>query len=78
MAVLCIVLATVFYGANWSGFNCNSLDIAPHFAGVIYAISNTVSTTPGIRGWICQLLDRIQTRQTIGHCAEPTELLSPA
>ena len=47
VAITFIVLAMVFFGANWSGYNCNNLDIAPNFAGVLYSITNTFATVPG-------------------------------
>ena len=36
-----------FFGANWSGYNCNNLDIAASYAGVLYSITNTFATIPG-------------------------------
>ncbi|XP_063710306.1 sialin-like isoform X2 [Symsagittifera roscoffensis] len=57
LAVCFIVIAMFFFGANWSGFNCNNLDIAPNLAGVLFAITNTFATIPGfvaplVVGWI--------------------------
>ena len=47
LAVSSIVVAMFFFGANFSGYNCNNLDIAPAFAGVVFGITNTVATIPG-------------------------------
>jgi len=47
IAVTFIVIAMFFFGANWSGYNCNNLDIAPNYAGVLFSMTNTVATIPG-------------------------------
>ena len=47
LAVFFISVGLLFYGMNFSGFYCNSIDIAPQFAGVLFGITNTFSTTTG-------------------------------
>lgn len=49
-AVTCMVLAVSFHGLNYSSYGPNMLDIAPKYAGVIFGISNTFGTIPGIVG----------------------------
>jgi hypothetical protein len=46
-----VTLLTISVGVNgccYSGFNANALDISPTFAGVLFSISNTIATIPGI------------------------------
>lgn len=45
--VVFMILATMFYGAMFSGVFSNHVDIASNFAGVLMGISNTVATIPG-------------------------------
>jgi ACS family sodium-dependent inorganic phosphate cotransporter len=47
-------------GLCWSGFASNHLDIAPRHADVLFSISNTAGTLPGIigvaaTGWLLDL-----------------------
>lgn len=48
VAVLVISLAMALCAANSAGHLSNHADIAPHHAGVTFAISNTIATIPGI------------------------------
>ncbi|XP_076063253.1 sialin-like isoform X2 [Oratosquilla oratoria] len=48
LAVVLLTIGTMFYGAMYSGFLSNHIDIAPSFAGTLMGISNTVATIPGI------------------------------
>jgi len=50
LAIVLLVGATGFCGANFSGFNCNHLDIAPQYAGILLGITNCVATIPGFAG----------------------------
>ena len=59
LAVSFIVIAMFFFGANFSSYNCNNLDIAPNYAGVLFSITNTAATVPGfvapvVVNWITQ------------------------
>lgn len=49
-AVSAMCLATGFLGFSQAGFAPNCLDIAPRHAEVVYGISNTVATLPGLFG----------------------------
>ena len=62
-AVLLMCCATGAFGCSLAGFAPNGFDIAPKYADVIWGISNTVGTLPGIfgvfiTGW---LVDRTGT-----------------
>ena len=46
-AILFLAVGMLFFGAAGSGFYCNNLDLAPQFAGIIYAISNFFATLSG-------------------------------
>ena len=46
-AVLCIVLSLFTFGPTYSGYHCNNLDLSPTYAGILFAISNTIGTTTG-------------------------------
>ncbi len=48
LLTLCIALGA--QGLCWAGFASNHLDIAPRHADVLYALSNTAGTLPGIAG----------------------------
>ena len=50
LAIILLVGATGFNGANFSGFNCNHLDIAPQYAGILLGITNCFATIPGFAG----------------------------
>jgi len=47
-AVAVLSLAVGFCGFQYPGYMVNHVDIAPPFAGVLFGISNTVATIPGI------------------------------
>ena len=47
LAVALIVIAMFFFGASFSANMCNSLDLSPQYAGVIFGIINTFGTIPG-------------------------------
>ena len=48
--VVFLSLAIGSVGFATSGYDCNHLDIAPHYAGVLMGITNTAATIPGILG----------------------------
>lgn len=47
-AVFIAGLAVTSIGAMFSGFLSNHIDLAPNFAGILMAFTNTVATIPGI------------------------------
>jgi ACS family sodium-dependent inorganic phosphate cotransporter len=52
-AVTAVILITIALGLgsfSFAGFASNHLDISPKHAGVIFGISNTAATIPGIVG----------------------------
>ena len=49
-AVFFLTIAVGSLGLVLSGFNCNHLDIAPRYGGVLMGISNMVAIIPGIAG----------------------------
>jgi len=49
-AVALLCGATFTLGFAWSGFAPNSLDLSPRHAAVIFGVSNTFATIPGIVG----------------------------
>lgn len=49
-AVLFLTIAVGSLGLALSGFNCNHLDIAPRYGGVLMGLSNMMATIPGIVG----------------------------
>lgn len=52
-ALSAVVLLTIGLGLasfSFAGMGCNHLDISPRHAGVIFGISNTAATVPGIIG----------------------------
>lgn len=50
LALALVCAATGALGFTWSGFAPNCLDLAPQYASVLYAVSNTFATIPGIAG----------------------------
>jgi ACS family sodium-dependent inorganic phosphate cotransporter len=46
--VLCAALGLASFG--FAGFASNHLDIAPRFADILFGLSNTAATVPGIVG----------------------------
>ncbi|XP_068184114.1 sialin-like [Antennarius striatus] len=50
LAVALLTISTSLGGANSAGFLINQLDIAPSYAGILMAITNTFSTIPGMVG----------------------------
>ncbi|XP_075239454.1 sialin-like [Convolutriloba macropyga] len=48
LVVSLISIAMFFFGFHFVGSTCNNLDIAPYFAGTVYAIANTFGTVSGI------------------------------
>ncbi|XP_076472601.1 sialin-like [Babylonia areolata] len=48
LAVVLLAVAVGFEGLCYSGYMVNHIDFAPRYAGVIYGITNTVSTIPGV------------------------------
>lgn len=49
-AVILLTLAMALASFSFAGFATNHLDIAPRHAGIIFGISNTAGTIPGIVG----------------------------
>lgn len=48
VVVALLTAAVGFSGAGCAGYGSNHLDIAPHLAGLLLGISNTLATIPGI------------------------------
>lgn len=48
LAVLCVTLSMSLSACNSAGHLSNHADIAPNFAGITFAISNTMATIPGV------------------------------
>ncbi|KAI0235353.1 Sialin [Lamellibrachia satsuma] len=48
LGVVLLATAVGFSGFQYSGFLINHVDIAPPFAGLLFGISNTAATLPGI------------------------------
>ncbi|XP_060589473.1 uncharacterized transporter slc-17.2-like [Ruditapes philippinarum] len=48
LAVGLLSLAVMFTGVSRSGYGVNHVDLAPKFAGVLYGITNTFATIPGM------------------------------
>ncbi|GAB0100067.1 hypothetical protein DMENIID0001_160500 [Sergentomyia squamirostris] len=46
--ITCVTIAVGFNAFALSGFPVNPLDLAPNYASIIWGISNTISTIPGI------------------------------
>jgi MFS family permease len=47
-AVALLTLAVSVSGINGSGFGANVLDICPRYSGILFSLSNTLATIPGI------------------------------
>lgn len=47
-AVALVTLAVATSGLAYSGYNSNMLDVCPRYAGVLFSVSNTIATSPGI------------------------------
>ncbi|RUS83811.1 hypothetical protein EGW08_008423 [Elysia chlorotica] len=47
-AVGMLCLCTILLSANRAGYLSNHLDLAPSYAGILYGITNTVATVPGM------------------------------
>lgn len=43
-----MTIAIVTSGAVYCGYFINHIDIAPNYAGILMAVTNTVATVPGI------------------------------
>eukprot|EP00795_Rhopilema_esculentum_P016415 gene16415-7820_t len=50
LALFALVMAVGFDGLAYSGFIINHLDIAPRYASLLFGMSNTFATIPGIVG----------------------------
>ncbi|XP_025090947.1 sialin-like isoform X2 [Pomacea canaliculata] len=50
LSVVLLTLAVGLSGFCIAGFNCNHLDIAPKYAGILMGITNTFATIPGFVG----------------------------
>ena len=50
IAIILLTLGVGCGGLSLAGFNINHLDIAPRYAGVLMALTNTAGTLPGIVG----------------------------
>ncbi|XP_059138758.1 sialin-like [Physella acuta] len=48
IAVALLCLCTSFMGLNRSGYCANHLDLAPSYAGILFGITNTIATVPGM------------------------------
>ncbi|CAG5136811.1 unnamed protein product, partial [Candidula unifasciata] len=48
LAVALLCLCTIFMSFNRAGYNVNHLDLAPSYAGVLFGITNTAATIPGM------------------------------
>ncbi|KAK7093970.1 hypothetical protein V1264_007649 [Littorina saxatilis] len=48
LAVFVICLCLAFMGFNRSGYTVNHIDLAPRHAGVLFGITNTAATIPGM------------------------------
>ncbi|XP_077989953.1 vesicular glutamate transporter 1-like [Glandiceps talaboti] len=48
VAVAFLTIGVGFGGFAWSGFSVNPQDLAPQYASIIFGISNTFATLPGI------------------------------
>ena len=49
-AVIFLTISVGFSGIIVAGFFVNHIDIAPQYAGVVFGITNTVATIPGMLG----------------------------
>jgi len=48
LAVTFMTLAIGLMGLEGAGYGANAMEIAPRYAGIIFGVSNTVATIPGI------------------------------
>ncbi|KAJ8320002.1 hypothetical protein KUTeg_001589 [Tegillarca granosa] len=48
LAVAFLSLAVMFTGLCRAGYNCNHVDFAPKYAGVLFGLTNTLATIPGM------------------------------
>ncbi|CAG5125167.1 unnamed protein product, partial [Candidula unifasciata] len=48
LAVALLCSCTIFMSFNRAGYNVNHLDLAPSYAGVLFGITNTAATIPGM------------------------------
>ncbi|XP_045163065.2 uncharacterized transporter slc-17.2-like isoform X2 [Mercenaria mercenaria] len=48
LAVALLSLAVMFTGVSRAGYGVNHVDFAPKYAGVLYGITNTMATIPGM------------------------------
>ncbi|XP_005107788.3 sialin [Aplysia californica] len=48
LAVVVLTLAVALEGLSYAGYMVNQVDFAPRYAGVLYGITNFISTIPGI------------------------------
>lgn len=48
VGVLVLVIGGGIEGLAWAGFAVNHLDIAPRYASILFGITNTSATIPGI------------------------------
>ena len=46
-AIVLMTIAVGVAGLAYSGFNTNIIDVAPHNAGLLMSVSNTLATVPG-------------------------------
>lgn len=47
-AVITLIIGAGIESLAWVGFGINHLDIAPRFASILFGITNTCATIPGI------------------------------
>ena len=47
-SVIVLVVGGGIEGLAWAGFAVNHLDIAPRYASILFGITNTSATIPGI------------------------------
>ena len=47
-ALIVMILAVSTSGASYPGYSANCLDICPRYTGVLYSLSNTFATIPGV------------------------------
>jgi hypothetical protein len=45
---MCSTYTQMFVALQYSGFVSNPGDLAPHYAGTVYAVANTLSSLSGI------------------------------
>jgi hypothetical protein len=53
---LAVVFVTISIGSSGiasAGYNCNYLDLSPHYAGLIFSIGNTIANFSGACCWGC-------------------------